>query len=116
MSQRQYDRVPDSGRAAEAPRSPAAMLRRALSKQMTRTIAGYGLLAAGDHVMVAVSGGKDSYTCSICCGTRKPARPSSSRSWRCTSTRPSPATTAAAAQWLEDFGGRIRILREDTYS
>ena len=62
MSQRQYDRVPDSARTAEAPRSPAAMLRRALSKQMTRTIAGYGLLAAGDHVLVAVSGGKDSYT------------------------------------------------------
>ena len=36
--------------------------RRALSKQMTRTIAGFGLLGEGDHVLVAVSGGKDSYT------------------------------------------------------
>ena len=44
-------------------RSPSdTPLRRALSKTMTRTIAGYGLIGAGDHVMVAVSGGKDSYT------------------------------------------------------
>jgi len=44
------------------PEDAFAPLRRALSKTMTRTIAGYGLIGAGDHVMVAVSGGKDSYT------------------------------------------------------
>ena len=31
-----------------------------LARQMTRTIADYDLLRDGDHVMVAVSGGKDS--------------------------------------------------------
>jgi len=37
-------------------------LRRGLARAMTRTISTYDLVGAGDHVMVAVSGGKDSYT------------------------------------------------------
>jgi tRNA 2-thiocytidine biosynthesis protein TtcA len=37
-------------------------LARRLSRTMTRTIAAHGLLAAGDRVLVAVSGGKDSAT------------------------------------------------------
>ena len=54
----------------DAPGRPAApdaqvdprKVRRHLSRTMTRTIAGFGLIRAGDRVLVAVSGGKDSYT------------------------------------------------------
>ena len=35
---------------------------RALSRQMTRTISAWRLIEPGDRVMVALSGGKDSYT------------------------------------------------------
>ena len=41
---------------------PPEVLRRRLSRTMTRTIASYHLIEPGDRVMVAVSGGKDSYT------------------------------------------------------
>ncbi len=41
---------------------PAEVLRRRLSRTMTKTIASYHLIEPGDRVMVAVSGGKDSYT------------------------------------------------------
>ena len=43
-------------------RKPPEVLRRRLSRAMTKTIASYQLLKPGDRVMVAVSGGKDSYT------------------------------------------------------
>ena len=37
-------------------------VRKRLARTMTRTIARFGLVGPGDRVMVAVSGGKDSYT------------------------------------------------------
>src|SRR3954462_7735946 len=33
-----------------------------LMRTMQRSIASYGLIAPGDHILVAISGGKDSYT------------------------------------------------------
>ncbi|MEE9384790.1 MAG: hypothetical protein V3V08_15410 [Nannocystaceae bacterium] len=40
----------------------ASGLRARLARRVTQAIGEYDLLAAGDHVLVAVSGGKDSYT------------------------------------------------------
>ncbi len=37
-------------------------LEKRLARRMTRTIAAYGLIEPGDRVLVAISGGKDSYT------------------------------------------------------
>jgi tRNA 2-thiocytidine biosynthesis protein TtcA len=44
-----------------APEEPARVARR-LSRTMLRTVGDYGLIGEGDRVLVAVSGGKDSYT------------------------------------------------------
>jgi len=41
----------------------AARLEPALANRVGRAIADYDMIAAGDRVMVAMSGGKDSYTC-----------------------------------------------------
>ena len=46
---------------APSPPPPSPTWQR-LYRTLLRTIKGYDLLAAGDHIMVAVSGGKDSYT------------------------------------------------------
>ncbi len=52
-------RAEQSSRKRQRERSPA---RRRLFRAMIKTIAEHELLREGDHVMVAVSGGKDSYT------------------------------------------------------
>ena len=44
------------------PRSDAEKLHRKLHRRMLQTIRTYGLIEEGDRIMVAVSGGKDSYT------------------------------------------------------
>ena len=48
-----------SSRQRRDERAPA---RRRLFRAMIKTISEHALLAPGDHVLVAVSGGKDSYT------------------------------------------------------
>ena len=42
-----------------ADQRPACTAR--LARTMGKTIGDYGLIAPGDHILVAVSGGKDSY-------------------------------------------------------
>jgi len=117
MSQGSDARAPDPVRAPEPPRSPAAALRRALSKQMTRTIAGYGLLAAGDHVLVAVSGGKDSYTLLDLLWHARARAPFDFEITAVHLDQAQPGYDGRAlAQWLADFGAPHQILREDTYS
>ncbi|NNE19056.1 MAG: tRNA 2-thiocytidine(32) synthetase TtcA, partial [Myxococcales bacterium] len=39
-----------------------AALEKRLAREMGQCIADFGLIAPGDRVMVAISGGKDSYT------------------------------------------------------
>jgi len=97
-------------------RDPGA-LRRNLSKTMTRTIAGYGLLAAGDHVLVAVSGGKDSYTLLDLLWHARARAPFKFDLTAVHLDQAQPGYDGRPlAQWLEDFGAPYKILREDTYS
>ena len=104
-------------RAPESPRSPAARLRSTLSKQMTRTIAGYGLLAEGDHVLVAVSGGKDSYTLLDLLWHARARAPFKFDLTAVHLDQAQPGYDGRAlAQWLADFGAPHQILREDTYT
>ena len=37
-------------------------VRRKLTRRMMRTVRSFGLIEEGDQIMVAISGGKDSYT------------------------------------------------------
>jgi tRNA 2-thiocytidine biosynthesis protein TtcA len=97
-----------------APTLPAT---RRLQRQMTRTLSRYGLLEEGDHVMVAVSGGKDSYTLLDLL-------------WRARARAPFRFDVTAVhldqvqpgydgeplRRWLESFGAPFRIVQRDTYS
>ena len=92
-------------------------LRRALSKQMTRTIAGFGLLAEGDHVLVAVSGGKDSYTLLDLLWHARARAPFKFDITAVHLDQAQPGYDGRPlADWLAAFGAPHQILREDTYS
>jgi len=117
MSQSSDVRPSDRVRVPESPRSPAAVLRRSLSKQMTKTIAGYGLLAEGDHVLVAVSGGKDSYTLLDLLWHARARAPFKFDLTAVHLDQAQPGYDGRSlAKWLADFGAPHQILREDTYS
>ena len=73
--------------------------------------------APGDRIMVAMSGGKDSYTLFHLLTRLVPRLPFAVELSRCTSIRSSPATTATAcARTSRRRGQPFEILREDTYS
>lgn len=55
-----YDAAVDLVQIGHAPATRSR--RRGLARTMTRTLAAWNLVRAGDRVLVAVSGGKDSYT------------------------------------------------------
>jgi len=97
-------------------REPGA-LRSALSKTMTRTLASYGLLAEGDHVLVAVSGGKDSYTLLDLLWHARARAPFKFEITAVHLDQAQPGYDGRPlADWLERFGAPYQILREDTYS
>ncbi len=92
-------------------------LRRALARQMTRTIAGFGLLAEGDHVLVAVSGGKDSYTLLDLLWSARARAPFKFDLTAVHLDQAQPGYDGRPlADWLANFGAPYQILREDTYS
>lgn len=100
-----------------APRSEAERNRRRLYRRMLRTITRYELIAPGDRILVAVSGGKDSYTLL-------------DMLWTARSRSPFPFEVVAVhldqrqpgydgeplRRWLEAFGAPFEILSRDTYS
>ncbi len=84
---------------------------------MTRTISRWGLVEAGDHVMVAVSGGKDSYTLLDLLWEARRRAPFDFRVTAVHLDQAQPGYDGASLRsWLEDFGAPFEILREDTYS
>ncbi|EDM73685.1 PP-loop [Plesiocystis pacifica SIR-1] len=102
-----------------APKSPkvTARLRRALGK----TIADYGLIHEGDHVMVAVSGGKDSYTLLDLLVLARSRAPIDFQITAVHLDQVQPGYDGSPLRtWLEDFRGRTKvdfeIAQEDTYT
>jgi len=84
---------------------------------MGKTIADYQLIADGDHVMVAVSGGKDSYTLLDLLRRAQRKAPISFRITAVHLDQVQPGYDGAPLRrWLEDFGAPFEIVREDTYS
>ena len=102
--------------STKAPRDPSA-LRRQLSRAMVKTIATYDLVGAGDKIMVAVSGGKDSYTLLDLLWEARARAPFRFDLVAVHLDQVQPGYDGAPLRgWLERFGAPFEVLREDTYS
>ncbi len=100
-------------RPDDSPRKTRARL----SKTMLKTIGSHQLIEEGDRILVAISGGKDSYTM---LDLLQAARRKSPVHYELVAVhldqgQPGYDGTALAA-WLEDFGAPWEIITEDTYS
>ncbi len=99
------------------PRGGPSRVRRKISRTMLETVTRYGLVEAGDRILVAVSGGKDSYTLLDLL-------------WQARRKAPIHFDLVAfhldqvqqgydgsrLREWLEQLGAPFEIAREDTYS
>lgn len=90
---------------------------RRLSRQMAKTVTGYNLLEEGDHVMVCLSGGKDSYTLYELLSDLKRRAPISFQLTAVHLDQVQPGYDGAPLHaWLESNSASYEIVREDTYS
>jgi tRNA 2-thiocytidine biosynthesis protein TtcA len=91
-------------------------LEKRLAREMGRCIADYELIAPGDRVMVAVSGGKDSYTLLHLLerARRRAPVPFEIIAVHLDQGQPGYDGTPLEA-WLREQGYEHRILRKDTY-
>lgn len=91
--------------------------RKRLHRTMTRTIAAHGLVEAGDHVMVAVSGGKDSYTLLDLLWEARSRAPFRFDVTAVHLDQGQPGYDGTPLRrWLEGFGAPFEIVSIDTYS
>lgn len=92
-------------------------LERQLFRRMRATCEEHQLLAPGDHVMVAVSGGKDSYTLLVLLHQLARRLPFEVRLTAVHLDQGQPGYDGKPLEsWLERSGHAFEILREDTYS
>lgn len=103
--------------AVYAPRSPIEILRRKLTRRMMRTIKTFDLLEPNDKIMVAVSGGKDSYTMlDLLWGIRaRSPFPFEIVAVHLDQVQPG-YDGAPLKSWLDEYGAPYEIVRRDTYS
>ena len=88
-----------------------------LYRQVKETCEGYRLLAPGDRIMVAMSGGKDSYTLLHLLQKLVPRLPFAVELIAVHLDQVQPGYDGAGLErWLAASGVRYEILREDTYS
>lgn len=92
-------------------------VQRLLYRQLKQTCEAYELLAPGDHVMVALSGGKDSYSLLVLLGALQTRLPFAIRLTAVHLDQAQPGYDGRPlAEWLASSGFDYEILREDTYS
>lgn len=92
-------------------------VRKRLARTMTRTIAEHGLVEAGDHLMVAVSGGKDSYTLLDLLWEARSRAPFRFEVTAVHLDQGQPGYDGTSLRrWLERFGAPFEIVSIDTYS
>jgi tRNA 2-thiocytidine biosynthesis protein TtcA len=95
----------------------AARLERRLYRDVKGTCERYALLAPGDRVLVAMSGGKDSYTLFHLLTRLAPRLPFSVELIAVHLDQVQPGYDGAGLRaYLEASGQRFEILREDTYT
>jgi tRNA 2-thiocytidine biosynthesis protein TtcA len=99
------------------PPTPEERTRRRLARQVTRTCAEWDLLREGDRVMVAVSGGKDSYTLLDLLWEARRRAPFSFDVIAVHLDQKQPGYDGAPLRrWLERSGIPFEIVERDTYS
>jgi tRNA 2-thiocytidine biosynthesis protein TtcA len=92
-------------------------LQRQLYRQLKQTCETYELLAPGDHVLVAISGGKDSYSLLVLLGALQSRLPFPVRLTAVHLDQRQPGYDGRSlADWLGSSGFDYEILAEDTYS
>jgi tRNA 2-thiocytidine biosynthesis protein TtcA len=95
----------------------AAELARQLSKRMLNTVTAYGLIEEGDRILVALSGGKDSYSLMELLWQAQRKAPIQFELLAVHLDQRQPGHDCRPLkQWLESQGIPFRIIREDTYS
>ena len=95
----------------------ARRLEKKLHRELRQTCVDHALLAAGDRIMVAMSGGKDSYTLFQLLTQVVPRLPFSVELIAVHLDQAQPGYDGTGLRsWLEASGWPFEILREDTYS
>ncbi len=101
---------------AAAPSAPSRVQEK-LRRTMLRTVAQYHLIEAGDRILIAVSGGKDSYTLLDLLTAAKRRAPVDFELVAFHLDQGHPGYDGhALRKWLETRGTRFEIERQDTYS
>lgn len=110
------DTATDTPSASAKARDPET-IRRKLAKTMLRTIVDHELIADGDRVLVAISGGKDSYTMLdlLWHARRKAPVKFELVAFHLDQQQPGYDNRRMVA-WLDAFGAPYHIHSEDTYS
>lgn len=102
---------------SERPSDRRRVLEKHLYRTMKATLEAWSLLCEGDRVMVAISGGKDSYTLLRLLDLLAPRLPFEIELVAVHLDQRQPGYDGAPlAAFLRARGGRFEILREDTYS
>jgi tRNA 2-thiocytidine biosynthesis protein TtcA len=92
-------------------------LRDRLSRTMLKAVGEYRLIASGDRILVAVSGGKDSYTMLDLLWSARRKSPVSFELVAVHLDQGQPGYDGRALEcWLAELGAPHEIVREDTYS
>ncbi len=88
-----------------------------LLRNVGKAIADFGLIEAGDRIMVAVSGGKDSYALLLALEAMRRRAPVAFSLIAVHLDQAQPRhDPAPLVQWLSSRGFEHRVVREDTYS
>lgn len=107
----------DSPTVAANPSGRTTPASKRLARMLGTTVVDYQLIAPGDHIMVAVSGGKDSYTLLDLLERLRLRAPIEFRITAVHLDQVQPGYDGSKLRnWLANFGVPYEILREDTYS
>lgn len=97
--------------------TPLQRAHRGLRRRMLKTITSYGLIEAGDRIMVCLSGGKDSYTLFDLLSDARRTSPVPFELVAVHLDQNQPGYDGRALEaWLEGCGWPSEIVRRDTYS
>ncbi|MGZ6142264.1 MAG: tRNA 2-thiocytidine(32) synthetase TtcA [Myxococcales bacterium] len=92
-------------------------LQKRLLRDVGRAIADFGLIEAGDRILVGVSGGKDSFTLLHLLQRLQRSAPIEFSLVACNLDQGHPGFPAAELEaYLRSTGAEVAMLREDTYS